>query len=137
MNVPVSPYKKTAGIYYFARMVDKIRLHTKGELRKDLQPNLGKGFDDYMCHFLNIQYTTLQNQVNLEKSEEKLLQWCSQHRREITDKDILIWNDFISKAGWNDHISEILERRKKESHLEDRKDILTMFQYLDADEGRS
>ena len=40
------------------------------------------------------------------------------------------------KRGWNDDLSETLVRRKKESGIEARDDIKTMFQYIDADEGR-
>ena len=42
----------------------------------------------------------------------------------------------MSKRGWDDEVAEILARRKKESGLESRNDIQTMFQYIDADEGR-
>lgn len=117
-------------------MIDKIRLHAKDDLREDLQPNLGEAFDGLICHYLNIEYNNLQCQVTAGKSNEELLEWCFENGRRLAEKDITIWNLFISKVGWNDHISEILERRKKESGLADRDDIVTMFQYLDADEGR-
>ncbi|HEU0274181.1 MAG TPA: hypothetical protein VFQ83_06615 [Candidatus Udaeobacter sp.] len=42
----------------------------------------------------------------------------------------------MRKRGWNDEISEILERRKKETGMTDRPDIQTFFQFIDADEGR-
>jgi len=135
-KVPISPYQKLSDLYYFPRMIDKMRLHTKGELREDLQPNLGEGFDDFLCQYLGVDYNSLLCQVTSGSSDEELLEWCFEKGRELTEKDITIWNGFISKVGWNDHISEILERRKKESNLEDRDDIVTMFQYLDADEGR-
>ncbi len=135
-SVPKSPYEQTSGIYYFPRMIDKMRLHAKGELRADLQPNLGEGFDGLMCHTLRVEYNNLQCQVTTGATDESLLEWCFQNGRPLDETDIKIWNGFISKAGWNDQISEILERRKKESGLADRDDIVTMFQYLDADEGR-
>jgi hypothetical protein len=34
-------------------------------------------------------------------------------------------------------VSPILDRRKKESGLQNRDDIETMFQYIDVDEGRT
>jgi gluconokinase len=40
------------------------------------------------------------------------------------------------KRGWSDELSERLASRKKESGLENRDDIQTMFHYIDADEGR-
>jgi hypothetical protein len=42
----------------------------------------------------------------------------------------------MRKLGWNDEVSETLKRRKREGGLEDRADIQTMFQFIDADEGR-
>ena len=42
----------------------------------------------------------------------------------------------MRKRGWNDEATEILNRRKRESGLWDRDDIRTMFDYIDADEGR-
>jgi hypothetical protein len=42
----------------------------------------------------------------------------------------------MRKRGWNDDVSEILERRKKEAAMADRSDIQTAFQFIDADEGR-
>jgi hypothetical protein len=47
------------------------------------------------------------------------------------------WNEFMRKCGWKDVVSPILDRRKKESGLQDRADIETMFQYIDVDEGRA
>jgi len=45
-----SPFAKINGFVYFGRMLDKIRMHAKGELPEDYQANLGKGFDDWrMC----------------------------------------------------------------------------------------
>ena len=42
----------------------------------------------------------------------------------------------MRKLGWNDEVTETLKRRKKEGGFEDRSDIQTMFQFIDADEGR-
>ncbi len=136
VSVPVSPYQQLSDIYYFPRMIDKMRLYAQGDLREDLHDNLGEGFDDYMCRFLGIDYNNLQCQVTAGHSDGDLLEWCFENGRRLEERDIAIWNGFISKAGWNDQISPILERRKKESGLDDRDEIVTMFQYLDADEGR-
>ena len=41
-----SPSEKVGGLFYFGRMLDKIRRHAKGELRSDYHANLGKDFDE-------------------------------------------------------------------------------------------
>ena len=43
----------------------------------------------------------------------------------------------MRKRGWKDDASEILEQRKREAGMADRAEIETMFQFIDADEGRS
>ncbi|MGI8891064.1 MAG: DUF5069 domain-containing protein [Chthoniobacterales bacterium] len=47
-----------------------------------------------------------------------------------------IWSEFMRKCGWQDDISETVARRKNEGGLAGRDDIQTMFQFIDADEGR-
>jgi hypothetical protein len=42
----------------------------------------------------------------------------------------------MRKRGWNDEAAETLARRKKESSFSDRAEIQTLFNYIDADEGR-
>ncbi len=42
----------------------------------------------------------------------------------------------MRKCGWDDDIRETLIRRKAESGLAERSDIRTMFEFIDADEGR-
>ncbi len=136
MNYPKSPQETVRGIVYFGRMVEKIRLMDAGQLHADLHANLGKGFDERCVNFLGISYPALREQVAAGLSDEALLDWCFAHGRHPSDEDIEIWNDFMRKRGWNDDVTEILVRRKKESGFEDRAEILTMFQYIDADEGR-
>jgi hypothetical protein len=43
----------------------------------------------------------------------------------------------MTRRGWKDDLVEILERRKKESGFSNRPEIQTMFNYIDADEGRA
>jgi hypothetical protein len=43
----------------------------------------------------------------------------------------------MRKCGWKDSITPTLEWRKEQSGLKGRADIQTMFQFIDADEGRA
>jgi hypothetical protein len=70
-------------------------------------------------------------------TDEEIWQWATARGRKPSDEDIENWNEFMRKCGWKDSISETLARRKKESGLARRDDIETMFQFIDADEGRS
>ena len=136
MKYPKSPQEKVGGIVYFGRMVEKIRLMAAGELHADLHANLGKGFDERCVDFLGVKYEALRAKVLDGLDDGQALEWCFENGKRPTENEIEVWNAFMSKRGWNDEVAEILARRKKESGFESRDDIRTMFEYIDADEGR-
>jgi len=136
MKLPCSPHETLHGLVYFPRMVDKIRLHAAGELGPDYVPNLGKGFDLRCCSLLGVNYEELACAVGSTLSNEDAWRWASQHGKAPSEEQIEVWNGFMTRRGWNDDLVEILERRKKEGGFENRNDIQTMFDYIDADEGR-
>jgi hypothetical protein len=63
-------------------------------------------------------------------------QWCEEHGRSLNETDKRVWNYYTAKLGWNDHITEILAKRKADAGLADRDDIQTIAHYIDVDEGR-
>ena len=136
MKYPRSPKDQVGGIVYFGRLADKIRLMAAGELHPDLHANLGKAFDERCVSFLEVSYEALRSRVLDGLDDDQLLAWCFENGHQPTAEQIEIWNDFMTKRGWNDAAGEILSRRKKESGFESRNDIQTMFGYIDADEGR-
>jgi hypothetical protein len=131
-----SPYTKTGGIVYFARMLDKIRQHAKGQLPPDYQPNLGRGFDAFCVTFLRLDYDQLVKRVKQGGTDEEILDWCFNVGWRPSGDEIYVWNEFMRKRGWNDEISDTLKRRKKETGMADRSEIESMFAFIDADEGR-
>jgi gluconokinase len=138
-NVPGlrSPYHKVGRLVYFGRMLDKIRLLAAGQLpAADYAANLGKGFDARCCSFLRVNYAALKDRVLAGgSSDEQLLAWCHEQGGARTDEECEIWNGFMMKRGWRDAGAETLAKRIKESHLEG-SPVMTMFDYLDFDEGR-
>ena len=136
MKYPRSPKDTVGGIVYFGRMIDKIRLMNAGELHPELHANLGKGFDERVTSLVGVTYENLRARVGEGGSDDEILTWCFQNGTRPSEEQIEIWNGFMLKRGWNDELSETLVRRKKESGLDARDDIQTMFQYIDADEGR-
>jgi hypothetical protein len=131
-----SPSAKVGGIVYFARMLEKIRAHARGDLPSDYQPNLGKGFDGMCVKFLNISYQDLVERVKAGGSDEEILEWCFSNGHRPSENEIHVWNEFMRKAGWNDHLTEKLIFRKQEAGMAERDDIQTMFEFIDADEAR-
>lgn len=138
MKVPGirSPHDKVGGIVYFGRMLDKIRLHARGELHPDLHANLGEAFDKMCAHFLRVPYAEIAAHVKNGAGDEETLAWCRARGRDFTEEDAFAWNEFLRKRGWNDDASARLVQRKAESGLSSRDDIQTMFDYIDADEER-
>lgn len=132
-----SPYVKVGGIVYFGRMLDKIRAHVKGELPDEYAANLGRGFDASCVKFLHVDYNHVVERVKHGGTDEEILQTCFTMGRQPSEEEIHVWNEFMRKRGWNDELTEVLKRRKKEAGMAGRSEILTMFSFIDVDEGRS
>ena len=132
-----SPADQVGGLVHFGRMIDKIRLHHAGKLPPDFVSNLGGGFDGRCVHFLRVSYHALVDRVLAgDASDEEVLEWAMQTGRRPDEEETEVWNGFMSKRGWKDEASQRLGERKVESGFQDRADIETFFQYIDADEGR-
>lgn len=135
---PPSAYDLTGGVSYFPRMCQKIRLHAAGELPTEYHGNLGKGFDDRMCRYLQVDYDKLRERVLAGGTDEDVLEWCYSNGLRLNDMHILVWNGFARKRGWRDDDggTKFLGEFKASSNLSDREDIQTMFDYYDVDEKR-
>lgn len=135
---PTSPKETTGGMMWFPRMLDKIRRHARGELGEDYRTRLGKTrAADGMClNFLRVQYGDLRTRVLEGGSDEEILDWCYEKGRRLDEGDLRVWNGFISKLGWNDFATPILEKQKQESGIAQRTDIVTIPDLIDLDEGR-
>jgi hypothetical protein len=135
---PKSPKEMTKGMMYFPRMLDKIRLHLRGELHEDYQENFGalKAADGTCCNFLRVHHRDLIERVKQGGTDEEILEWCFEKGRRLNDGDLFVWNGFASKLGWRDSITPRLEERKKEMGIADRNDIQCIPDLIDFDEGR-
>ena len=137
MNTPPrSAYDEVGGMVYFARMLDKIRLYAKNELRADFHAKLGNGMDGWICKFLQVDYEEVRVRTLEGGQDEELLTWCCNQGRELNDTDLMVWNAFVLNLGWRDKVTAVLTERKVESGLADRDDIQTMLEYFEVDEGR-
>ena len=123
---------------YFPRMLEKIRLHERGELAEDYHANLGRPrtADGACANFLRINYGVLRQRVLKGGTDEEILEWCYTNGRRMNEGDLVVWNGFISKLGWNDFASPSLEERKQECGIADRADINTITELIEFDEKR-
>lgn len=135
-----SPYAKVGRLVYVGRLFDKVRLNAAGKLPPDYVVNLGdtgeaSTFDARCCRFLGVRYAPLAERILAGQSDEQVLAWAEQNGKSHTDEECEIWNMFMCKRGWRDIAAARVQARVVESKLEG-KPIVTMFDYLDYDEGR-
>jgi hypothetical protein len=135
---PKSPKEMTRGMTYFPRMLEKIRLHARGELHEDYHKNLGaqRAADGACCNFLRVHYRDLRERVLQGGTDEEILNWCFENGRRPNEGDIFVWNCFASKLGWRDFATPTLEQAKEKAGISDRDDIATIPDLIDFDEGR-
>jgi len=138
-QTPCSDYVETKGLIYFARMLDKIRLHAAGRLAPDYFVGVEDPtfFDARCTRFVGINYDDLVERTLQGGSNEEILEWCFARGRKPSDEEISIWNAFLSKRGWRDEASADLAAAKKRSGLDDRNDVQTWMDLHDAEEGRA
>lgn len=134
---PISPYVQVGGLSFFARSLDKIRLHARGELHPDHHDYLGKGFDGRLCRYLRISYEALVARVLEGGTDDEIFAWAQKTGRPLDDLDILSFNAFMAKRGWRDEASAHLETQKVAAGLGHRTDIVTFFEFWEIDEGRA
>jgi hypothetical protein len=135
---PKSPKEMTKGMMYFPRMLDKIRLHGRGELGEEYHANLGRPrtADGACTNFLRVNYGVLTQRVLKGGTDEEILDWCYTNGRRLNEGDLIVWNEFISKLGWNDFASPLLDEGKQTLGISDRTDIATVCEFIDFDEKR-
>src|SRR5262245_11558464 len=136
-----SPYTKVGRLVYFGRMLDKIRLHAAGQLPAEYAANLGDTtepsfFDARCCRFLGVRHADLAQRVLAGETDAAVLAWAEARGRAHTDEECEIWNTFMAKRGWRDAAAARLSQRLAEHGGLAGKPVLTMFDFLDYDEGR-
>jgi gluconokinase len=134
-----SPYAKVGRLVYFGRMLDKIRLHAAGRLPAEYHANLGDSrpglFDARCCRFLGVPYAELKARTLQGGTDAEILAWCEARAPARTEDECIAWNRFLTKIGWRDDRSAVLQERLCEYGLTG-KPIETFFDLLDYDEGR-
>ena len=83
-----------------------------------------------------MNYSDLRDRVLAGGSDEEILEWCYEKGRRLNEGDLRVWNGFISKLGWNDFATPMLEKLKEEHGITRSTDINTIPDLIDLDEGR-
>jgi len=137
---PVSDHVKTRGIVYFARMVDKIRLHAAGRLPADYIGHLGFGditsFDARCCRFWELDYEQVKARTLQGGTAEEIFDDLFRDRKTPNDEQKFVWNLFLLKRGWRDSGTPGVTAEKAASGIAGRADVQTYVDMHDIDEGR-
>ena len=133
-----SPRVKVAGLFHFARMLDKIRLHQAGQLPEEYRRNFGLsiGLDGFLCGFLAVEFDALCARAAKGGSDEEIAEWCFQQGMRPNTTQRRVWNEFARKLGWNDRVSAFIAQVREEDGFFEREDLVTSFDLIDLREGR-
>lgn len=137
-QTPCDDYVETYGVMFFARMLDKIRLHARGVLAADYHRGFSDptGFDARFCRFWEIDYEEAKAKALEGASNEEVFDFCFRHRAHPNAEQKLVWNNFLTKRGWRDDGASDLVREKERTGFAARADIQTWVDLHDVDEGR-
>ena len=103
----------------------------------DYQPNyLHKGFDLAWFKASGVEPGTLVSVVKNTITDGQVSDWVKANVS-TPDEAKTALRDKLLSYGTEGRLLELLIQRKAESGLQDRDDIRCMFDYIDADEGRS
>jgi hypothetical protein len=134
---PRSPREVMAGWVYLPRFVDKIRLHLAGKLFPDYRDNFTKGFDGAWLKAAGVNAEQFIEVVKSTITDGEVCDWVLKNVKK-TDAEKAALRDFILNRGrdGDEAVTARLQMRKKEAGLEDRDDIQTFVDFIDADEKR-
>ena len=134
-----SAHAKVGRIVVFGRMLDKIRLHARGALPADYVENLGESkpthFDGRCSRFLGVPYAAVRARALEGGCDEEILAWAESRGARRTDEECIAWNRYITKMGWRDDRSEVLQGRIAEYGIPAGL-VETLCESQDVDEGR-
>ncbi|MHB8483469.1 MAG: DUF5069 domain-containing protein [Nitrospiria bacterium] len=135
-----SPREKLGGYVFLPRLIDKVRLHARGELPPEYIGNLlqpGNTLaDQRLLLFTGLNGEQLRKAILSSKTDDEVLKWVEKNAIFHTDEEKQEWEEQIHAYRPN---AEGIEKRKKVySDLASKVDIgsLSVFDMIDMDEGR-
>ena len=137
---PVSDHVKTRGVVYFARMVDKIRLHAAGQLPADYVTHLGfsdnTSFDARCCRFWGLDYDQVKARTLKGGTAEEIFDDLFAGCQPLNVEQVFVWNLFLLKRGWRDSGTPGVVAEKAAAGISNRPDVQTYVDMHDVEEGR-
>jgi len=129
-----SPREKALGLVHLPRLIDKVRLHLRGELPG--YNYLTSGFDKLLLDFLQIAPNVFENLVSEHTDEQVLLRVIETTARKISDKEKEEFNSHILSSKPTDETQKCAFSRIIDTIDPHRKEIQTFVDLIDLSEGR-
>lgn len=130
-----SPREKLAGWVHLGRFVDKIRLNSKNELPADYQENFCKGFDGFWLTTTGVNKDEFIEFVKNTQSDAEVEAWVLKNVKK-SEEEIRAFNERVLTRGRDTETADRFAQRKAAAGFNNRKDIQTFVDLIDADEGR-
>ena len=128
-----------AGWIYLPRLVDKIRLHLRGQLHADYQENfLHKGFDSRWLSAAGVAPESFIEVVRNCPTDGQVCDWVRLNVSSQRAAERAAFNVALPQSGRDPDpaVQARLQFRKEQMGMLQRDDIQTFFDCIDADEGR-
>lgn len=134
---PRSPRETMDGWMYLPRYVDKIRLHLAGKLHSDYQQNYSKGFDGMWLRAAGISHEQFVAVVKESITDGQVCNWVRHNVKRTTAEKATHREEMLSKPKADDPEAQArFIKRKTEAGCQNRDDIKTFVDLIDADEKR-
>ena len=134
---PRSPRETMSGWTYLPRFIDKIRLYIASKLHPDYQENFCKGFDGLWLKYSGVEADRFIEVVRNTITDGQVCDWVLKNIKQ-PDTVKAEHRDRILNHPKKDNEEGVarLKMRKQQAGMENRDDIQTFVDYIDADEKR-
>ncbi len=132
-GAPRSPYDEVGGITFLPRTIDKMRAHIAGTAGPY---NAKVGYSTSLFELFGVSADEFEQLVRDNPTDEGVLQ-ALMARKSLSQAEIEAWNQRsingspTDEAGWARHWKML-----EDAGFGDRKDVRTMYDRLDLDDGR-
>jgi len=129
-----SPREKAMGLVHLPRLIDKVRLHLRGELPG--YNYLTSGFDKMLLELLNVSAAAFEALVSQHSDEGRLLEALRGMARSLSEQEKEEFNKKILSVGPSDEARSQRFRRLLDGVDPSRTDVRSFVDLIDLTEGR-
>lgn len=139
-SIPLrSPREALGGYVILPRLIDKVRLHARGQLPQEYVGNLlkpGLSLDGWFLTFTDLDAEQLQRVILSSDTDEPVLTWVKRHAQPHTESEQRQWASRIE--AYRPVPDTAQRRRESYSEMASIIDVATLsvFDLIDMDEGR-